>query len=109
MQYVRDGSELLYLPRGVHFWMGSYSFDKDAKLGRVLIEVVCAFAWAHGFSCDHTQVIYDKKRSSKKMRVDRCLNCGMTKTYAVKNANIAKSGAKWRYASIAVNQSNDGV
>ena len=95
-------ARLLFLPRGVYAWIGSYAFHNQVNTGRAMIDIVCAFAWAHGFSCDHPQVIYDKALSSKNERVDRCVICGMRKKYSLKgNVDIARAGAKWRYVSIA--------
>ena len=98
----RESVQLLYLPRGIYAWIGSYAFHNKVNTGRAMIDIVCSFAWAHGFTCEHDMVIYDKALSTKNERVDRCLTCGMRRIYPLKgNVDIAKAGAKWRYVSIA--------
>ena len=94
-------AHLLYLPRGVYAWIGSYAYHNKTNTGRAMIEIICAFAWAHGFTCDHDEVLFDKASSKKGTRVDRCLACGMRRSYPVKSADIVRNGAKWRYVSIA--------
>ena len=91
---------MLYLPRGIYAWIGSAAWERGAKIGRLLIEIVCKFAWESGFTCDHKEFNYDKKLSSKNVRIDKCGGCGMRRAYAP--ANGAAGSAPWGYTCVSV-------
>lgn len=65
---------MLYLPLGIKNYLEQLALQKQANLGRFLIEIVCRAAWELGYKCDHTPAYryYDKKNKAWRCKVCGC-------------------------------------
>lgn len=94
---------MLYLPAGIRNFVEEMAMRRAVSMGKLLIEIVCKFAWEKGFRCDHPpqMVNFDKKLTAamhkaqkydQSVALHRCKRCGM----------IFKIGARLRSGAQAL-------